>query len=561
VTHSTDEGATAALLGGRYLLHECIGQGAMAKVYRAEDVTLGRPVAVKMMRETPEGTAPTPRARTEMALLASLNHPSLVTLYDAMVEPGQPEYLVMELIDGTSLAETLRERRMDAADVAVLAAELAGALHIVHSAGIVHRDIKPSNVLMATDPIPGRRPRAKLADFGVALLADAERLTSPGLVVGTAAYLAPEQVRGAAPAPPADIYALGLVLREALTGERAYPEATGIGSVMARLVEAPSLPSWLGPEWTALLTSMLAAEPAARPTALEIMEAAAELPPVTAPPPSLAVVPPVPALPADLSPAPLLPPPTIPAAVAAGSARVLGSDGMPTAALPAVDPALHDDPLSVFDVLHTPDADESDGARPHAAPPAADAPRTRREHRAPRRRRMSGRTMVLIGAALAAVAVLGVNAATWVGSVSGGTTQTIPSPSFTPTEDAVVAESDEDESSGPAATVVEVSDDEGATGTTRDTATTKTPSVQDAKKAARDAQKAADEAQRDAEKKAREEAREAGKKPRDEQRRSHPGRPGKGGPGDKPGKGAGKGPGTTPGPDTLTEGAQSASLG
>lgn len=276
--NAPDEPSTAALLDGRYQLGECIGQGGMARVYRAEDVILGRTVAIKMMRTDADELSIPPRARTEMALLASLNHPSLVTLFDASIVPGRPEYLVMELVDGTSLAHALHAGPLDAAEVAGIAGELASALHVVHAAGIVHRDVKPSNVLLAHTPRPARAYLAKLADFGVAYLVDSTRLTSPGMVMGTAAYLAPEQVRGEAAGTPADIYALGLLLLEALTGERAFPEASGIGQVMARLVETPAVPEWVGPEWTSLLASMLARDPAARPGALDVAHASAELP-------------------------------------------------------------------------------------------------------------------------------------------------------------------------------------------------------------------------------------------------------------------------------------------
>src|SRR3546814_140705 len=173
----------------------------------------------------------------------------------------------MEYIDGPTLAQRLHDGPLAPGEVAQLAVDLASALHVVHGAGIVHRDIKPSNVLLTPAVLPGGAPRAKLADFGIASLLDRTRVTSPGIVVGTAAYLAPEQVRGEAPAPPADIYALGLVLREALLGERAYPEASGIGAVMARLMTPPTFPEDLDAAWADLLRRMTATEPADRPSA------------------------------------------------------------------------------------------------------------------------------------------------------------------------------------------------------------------------------------------------------------------------------------------------------
>ena len=267
---------TAALLDGRYRLGECVGEGGMARVYRAEDVALGRTVAIKLIRPGVDG-ASSERARSEMTVLASLNHPSLVTLFDARLIPGQPEYLVMEFVDGPTLSSQLAGGPLPPDAVAHLGAELAEALHVVHQAGVVHRDIKPSNVLLSPAQLPGSRPRAKLADFGIAYLLDASRLTSPGLVVGTVAYLAPEQIRGGEPAPESDIYSLGLVLLEALTGERAHPHGGGMAAAVARVENPPAIPAALDLRWRELLTRMLDAEPQNRPTAAEVATAAGAL--------------------------------------------------------------------------------------------------------------------------------------------------------------------------------------------------------------------------------------------------------------------------------------------
>ncbi|WP_347976320.1 protein kinase [Microbacterium sp. ProA8] len=274
---AADSDEPAALLDGRYRLGECVGEGGMARVYRAEDVALGRTVAIKLIRPGVDG-ASSERARSEMTVLASLNHPSLVTLFDARLTPGQPEYLVMEFVDGPTLGSRLAERGPLPPDaVAHLGAELAEALHVVHQAGVVHRDIKPSNVLLSPAQLPGSRPRAKLADFGIAYLLDASRLTSPGLVVGTVAYLAPEQIRGGEPAPASDIYSLGLVLLEALTGERAHPHGGGMAAAVARVENPPAIPAALDLRWRDLLTRMLDAEPQNRPTAAEVAAAAGTL--------------------------------------------------------------------------------------------------------------------------------------------------------------------------------------------------------------------------------------------------------------------------------------------
>ncbi|MFS2241331.1 serine/threonine-protein kinase [Microbacterium sp. OR16] len=273
-----DSQPTHGLIDARYEILECVGQGGMARVYRAKDTLLGRIVAIKLLRAELEGDdAAAGRARGEMSALASLNHPGLVTLYDAQLEPGRPEYLVMEYVEGPTLADRIGQGALAPADVAALTADLAEALHVVHSAGIVHRDIKPSNVLISQAPFPASRSGAKLADFGISALVDAARLTSPGIVIGTAAYIAPEQLQGAMPAPPADIYSLGLVMLEALTGTRAFPQPEGIGAAMARLTARPEVPTEFGSGWSDLLTAMTSTDPADRPTASDVFAAASDL--------------------------------------------------------------------------------------------------------------------------------------------------------------------------------------------------------------------------------------------------------------------------------------------
>ncbi|MDT0142356.1 protein kinase domain-containing protein [Microbacterium sp. PRC9] len=268
---------TAPLIDGRYRLGDLVGEGGMARVYRAEDVLLGRTVAIKLIRPGIDG-ASSERARSEMTVLASLNHPSLVTLFDASLVPGQPEYLAMEFVDGPTLGARLASGGpLPPHIVGHLGAELAEALHVVHKAGVVHRDIKPSNVLLSPPQIPGARPRAKLADFGIAYLLDTSRITSPGLVIGTVAYLAPEQLRGDPPTPAADIYSLGLVFLEALTGERVHPQGGGMAAAVARLESRPEIPASLDEPWIELLTRMLHPDPSQRPTAAEVAAATGSL--------------------------------------------------------------------------------------------------------------------------------------------------------------------------------------------------------------------------------------------------------------------------------------------
>lgn len=265
---------TGQLLDGRYRLEARAGEGGMAVVYRALDEQLGRTVAIKAFRPGAAEVSDIERTRSEIRVLASLNHHALVTLYDARVESGDDGYLAMEYIDGPTLRERIAEGPLPSADVAAMAFDLAEALHVVHEHGVVHRDIKPSNVLLRTNRSVGPAFRATLADFGIAYLLDSTRVTLPGTIMGTAAYLSPEQVRGAAPAPAADVYALGLLLLESLTGRRAFPQTGTHESLMARVAASPVVPGDLGYRWKSLLTAMTATVPENRPTALEVAVAA-----------------------------------------------------------------------------------------------------------------------------------------------------------------------------------------------------------------------------------------------------------------------------------------------
>ncbi|WP_349428203.1 protein kinase [Microbacterium sp. LWS13-1.2] len=269
--------STGEILDDRYVLHERIGEGGMARVYRAEDTHLQRSVAVKVFREPTDGIDSVERALSETTLLASLSHHSLVTVFDARVGTGETSYLVMEHVDGITLRDLIARGSVDPRIVASIAIDIAEGLHVAHEHGVVHRDIKPSNVLLWSSPRPGWEWRAKLADFGIAYLMDTARVTTPGVIVGTMAYVAPEQARGVPPAPAADIYAFGLLLIEALTGERPFGDAEGIGTVVARLSSAPEIPESLHPSWQGLLRGMTAIRPDDRPTALEVVTAASRL--------------------------------------------------------------------------------------------------------------------------------------------------------------------------------------------------------------------------------------------------------------------------------------------
>nr|WP_260982618.1 serine/threonine-protein kinase [Arthrobacter sp. U41] len=263
---------TAELLGGRYQLGEVIGRGGMASVYSAKDMNLGRDVALKLFAPQSADADELKRQEAEIQLLATLNHPSLVTLFDAGTDtriPGEPRpFLTMELVDGQDLRTRIRHSPLPLAEIAVIGAGVSDALAYVHSLGIIHRDIKPANILLV--PVrPGEPLRPKLTDFGIARIMDGTRLTATGTMVGTAAYLSPEQSRGADLGPASDIYSLGLVLLECIKGEVEFP-GSAVESAVARLHRAPGIPDAVPAEWAALIRAMTALDPLDRPSAADL---------------------------------------------------------------------------------------------------------------------------------------------------------------------------------------------------------------------------------------------------------------------------------------------------
>ncbi|GAA4096149.1 protein kinase domain-containing protein [Actinomadura miaoliensis] len=203
-------------LGGRYQLVAPVGSGGMATVWRAVDLVLDRPVAVKLPRDGWPREL-TPRLHEEAKAAASLTHPHITGVYDygeADLPDGERlPYVVMELLDGESLATRLARGPLPWREAAVLGAQLADALAAAHAAGVVHRDVKPGNVLLTATG-------AKILDFGIAFTAPAGgRPDGAGPVLGTPAYVAPELLGGAAPTPAADVYSLGVLLRESLAGD------------------------------------------------------------------------------------------------------------------------------------------------------------------------------------------------------------------------------------------------------------------------------------------------------------------------------------------------------
>ena len=235
----------------------------MGVVWRAHDVVLGREVAVKEVAfpaSMPDAERHSAQARVtrEARAAARLNHPGAVTLYDVVTHQGGV-FIVMELVEAPTLAELVRAQGpLPPERAAEIGAQLAGALEAAHQAGIVHRDVKPDNVLVS-------QAGAKLADFGVASLAGDPRLTTTGLVIGSPAYMAPEQAQGEPTGPPADLWALGATLYFAVEGQPPFDKGSSMATLAAVVNEAPQPMRRAGP-LAPLIAALLAKDPQARPS-------------------------------------------------------------------------------------------------------------------------------------------------------------------------------------------------------------------------------------------------------------------------------------------------------
>jgi serine/threonine protein kinase len=247
-----------------------LGEGGFGTVYSAWDERLRRRVAVKVLESASAGR----RVLREAQAAARLNHPGIVTLYE-LGSDGDRSYLVSELVEGAPLRERVIEGRLSDRDVALVGAELCDALAHAHGRGVVHRDVKPENVILA-GPDDVAPPRAMLTDFGVAAVLGAEALTRTGEVVGTLAYMAPEQAEGLEAGPEADLYALALVLYECWAGEN--PVARSSPAETARAIGEPPPPlRAIRPDLPLPLCetidATLSAEPHERPGAQELRAA------------------------------------------------------------------------------------------------------------------------------------------------------------------------------------------------------------------------------------------------------------------------------------------------
>jgi serine/threonine protein kinase len=240
----------------------------MGVVWRAQDAVLGREVAIKEVVFPPtmpdkERHPAQARVLREARAAARLDHPGAVTLYDVVQDRGGI-FIVMELVEAPTLAELVTEHGpLPPVRAAELGVQLARVLEAAHAAGIVHRDVKPANVLVP------ERGMAKLADFGVASLQGDPQLAATGLVIGSPAYMAPEQARGEEAGPPADWWALGATLFYAVEGEPPFDRGTSIATLAAVVNESPRSPRRAGP-LTDLLTALLAKDPAARPSGAKV---------------------------------------------------------------------------------------------------------------------------------------------------------------------------------------------------------------------------------------------------------------------------------------------------
>jgi class 3 adenylate cyclase/tetratricopeptide (TPR) repeat protein len=251
---------------GRYRVRQLLGEGSRKVVYAANDTRLGRDVAVAIIKTDGLDDAGRRRIDREARAMARLgDHPNIVTVFDVGDENGEP-YIVSELMPGGSVSDAIERsenHRLAVADVLRIGEQIALALEHAHERGVVHRDLKPANVWIASDGT------ARLGDFGLAVETDRSRITSEGMVVGTVAYLAPEQAVGRAPDKRSDLYALGTSLYEMLTGRPPFLGDDAVTVISQHLNTAPVSPTWhnadVTPPIEALVLALLEKDPAARP--------------------------------------------------------------------------------------------------------------------------------------------------------------------------------------------------------------------------------------------------------------------------------------------------------
>jgi serine/threonine-protein kinase len=249
-----------AVLGGRYVLGEQIGNGGYGEVWRATDTVLSRSVAIKLLhpRHTGQGEA-VARFRAEARLAAALSHENIAQVYDYGEAAGeQPPYLVMELVAGASLEKVLAGGPLDATRTMDIVAQAAAGLQAAHAAGMVHRDVKPGNLMLTP------KGTVKITDFGIAHTVGSASVTATGELIGTPAYLAPERAMGEQAGPASDLYALGIVAYECLTGTRPFAGPPLEVALAHWHRPLPPLPASVAADVTAFVMRLTAKDPARR---------------------------------------------------------------------------------------------------------------------------------------------------------------------------------------------------------------------------------------------------------------------------------------------------------
>jgi eukaryotic-like serine/threonine-protein kinase len=251
---------------GPFRLEKILGRGAEATVYRATDTRTGEPAAVKAFHKAHTGNTP----RREVLIHSQIRHKSITAMTghgEPSENPAGSEYLVMELVEGKNLGDVLRSGPTNPHLTTSWLSHMLKALAHLHARSIVHHDIKPSNILIPHTPDGRPTGHAKLTDFGVATSTTVPCTSS---AYGTAHYMSPEQAAGAQTGQPGDIYSLGLVAMEILTGTRPFP-GSAVESMLARTLSPPRIPNTLGRRWARLIAAMTAVDPADRLTARQAL--------------------------------------------------------------------------------------------------------------------------------------------------------------------------------------------------------------------------------------------------------------------------------------------------
>ena len=271
--------AKGTILGGRYTLTERIAVGGMGEVWESTDTILGRTVAVKLLHPglSTEGGF-VERFRAEARHTASLHHPNIATVFDFGEDDGTA-YLVMELVLGQPLSQVIAERApLSAPETAAILAQAATALEAAHRGGVIHRDVKPANILITSEGT------AKLTDFGISVAVASAPLTQTGEVLGTAQYISPEQALGQSATAASDVYSLGVVGYEMLTGKRPFDSATVVATALAHVNQPPpALPDTVPAGVRDVINASLAKDPADRPASAATVAHALGMPGVALP--------------------------------------------------------------------------------------------------------------------------------------------------------------------------------------------------------------------------------------------------------------------------------------